>query len=496
MSAVIEPPKADPNIKVKYTQIFINNEFVDSVSGKKFATVNPCTEKITAEISEGDKADIDKAVAAAKKAFARGSEWRKLDASARGSLLRRLADLIEQNINEFANLESLDNGMPFFMAYHSVGTAAKHLRYYAGWADKIEGSTIPVDGNSFALTRKEPVGVVGLIVPWNGPMGLYAMKLSPALAAGCTAVIKPAEQTPLTGLLLASLVKEAGFPPGVINVVPGYGATAGAAISSHPEIAKVSFTGSSEVGHAILKAAGESNLKRVTLELGGKSPFVVFDDADLDLAVQTAGSLFVHAGQICIAPSRVFVQAGIYDEFVKKAVAVAAATKFGDPYTPGCIQGPQIESRAVDKVMGLIESGKKQGAKLQIGGERHGSVGYFIKPTVFSDVTDDMQIAKEEIFGPVQSILKFNTFEEVVERANATTYGLAAGVFTKNIELALEFAKAVEAGSVWVNQYSVLNPQQPFGGYKQSGLGRELGKEGLDAYLELKTISIKTPTNN
>ncbi|XP_046737988.1 aldehyde dehydrogenase 1A1-like isoform X1 [Diprion similis] len=490
------PPKRTPNPEIKYTKIFIDNEFVDAKSGKTFATVNPRTENKIADIAEGGKADIDKAVASAKKAFARGSAWRSLDASARGALINKLADLWEKNVNELASLESLDNGMPFLMAYGMILKAAHHLRYFAGWADKIQGSTIPADGNSFALTRKEPVGVVALITPWNVPIAMYGFKLGPALATGCTVVLKPAELTPLSALFIASLVKEAGFPPGVVNVVPGYGATAGSALSLHPDVAKISFTGSSLVGHTILKAAGESNLKRVTLELGGKSPFVVFDDADLDLAVQEAAVIFSHGGQMCTSPSRVFVQAGIYDEFVKKAVAVASQLRDGDAFTPGCWQAPQIELRAVEKIIGLIESGKKDGAKLQLGGNRRNTKGYFIEPTVFSEVTDDMRIAKEEIFGPVQSILKFETFEEVVKRSNDTTYGLSAGVFTKNIETALEYAKAVEAGSVWVNQYNALCSQTPFGGFKQSGLGRELGKEGLDAYLETKTISIKLPTNH
>ncbi|XP_046432159.1 aldehyde dehydrogenase 1A1-like [Neodiprion fabricii] len=496
MSVSLDPPKGNPNTKINYTKIFINNEFVDAVSGKTFPVLNPATEKLIAQTAEGDKADVDKAVAAAKKAFARGSVWRSMDASARGALLYKLADLIEENVNELANLESIENGKPFPTAYQFTAMTAHFVRYYAGWTDKIHGTTIPVDGNSFTLTRKEPVGVVGQIIPWNYPILMFGLKVGPALAAGCTLVVKPAEQTPLTSIRLAQLVKEAGFPPGVVNVVPGYGPTAGAAISHHPDIAKVAFTGSSEVGHIILKAAGESNLKRVTLELGGKSPLVVFDDADLDAAVEDAYSLFSNAGQACIAPSRVFVQSGVYDKFVKKAVAVASATKVGDAFTPGCQQGPQIDMDTVDKVLGLIESAKREGAKLETGGKRIKSNGYFIEPTVFSNVTDNMRIAKEEIFGPVQSIFKFDTLEEVIQRSNDTNYGLAAGVFTKNIEVALEYAKAVEAGNVWVNRYNAFSPQAPFGGYKESGMGREMGKEGLDAYLETKTISIKLPSNH
>ncbi|XP_046630206.1 aldehyde dehydrogenase 1A1-like [Neodiprion virginianus] len=490
---------AKPNAKqpVTYTQLFINNEWVPAVSGKKFATINPASGEKIADIAEADKVDVEKAVAAAKKAFARGSAWRSLDASARGNLLNKLADLIIKNVDELASLESIDNGKPFKEAYGEVYGCAAFLRYYAGWTDKIHGSTIPADGNSFTLTRKEPIGVVGQITPWNYPMIMIGLKLGPALAAGCTIVLKPAEQTPLTALRVASLAKEAGFPPGVLNVVPGFGPTAGAAISEHADVAKVAFTGSTEVGHIIMQAAGKTNLKRVTLELGGKSPFVIFNDADLDEAVKVAhDNLFQNAGQTCCAPTRVFVQSGIYDEFVKKSTALAKERKVGDAFEPNVQTGPQIDTESFEKILGLIESGKKQGAKLQTGGSRLGKVGFFVQPTVFSDVTDDMRIAKEEIFGPVQPIFKFETLEEVIQRANNTNYGLAAGVYTKNIETALEFSKAIESGVVWVNQWGALGPQAPFGGYKESGIGREMGEEALSNYLEVKTISIKLPSNH
>lgn len=325
------------------------------------------------------------------------------------------------------------------------------------------------------MTRKEPVGVVGQIIPWNYPALMLSWKWGPALAAGCTIVLKPAEQTPLTALHIASLVKEAGFPAGVINVVPGYGPTAGAAIAEHQDIAKVAFTGSTEVGRLIMAAAAKSNLKRVSLELGGKSPLVIFDDANVDEAVEIAfNAIFANHGQNCCAGSRTYVHSKIYDEFVKKAAAKAAARKVGDGFANGTEQGPQVDKEMFEKVFSYIESGKQQGAKLEAGGSRVGFQGFFIQPTVFSNVKDDMKIASEEIFGPVQSILKFDSLDEVIERANASSYGLAAGVMTKNIDTALTFAQAVQAGSMWVNCYDYVTPQCPFGGYKQSGIGREL----------------------
>jgi aldehyde dehydrogenase (NAD+) len=490
-------PNPNPNPEIKYTKLFIDNEWVDSVSGKKFPTISPANEKLIAEVSEADKADVDIAVKAARKAFERGSAWRKLDASARGALIHKLADLVEENVNEIASLESLDNGKPFGDSYGQTLSSANFLRYFAGCADKIHGKTIPADGNDFALTRKEPIGVVGAIIPWNYPIILLNFKLGMALAAGCTLVVKPAEQTPLTALYMAHLVKEAGFPPGVVNVLPGYGPTAGAAIAEHLDIDKVSFTGSSVVGKAILEASAKSNLKKVSLELGGKSPLVVFDDANLEEAVTYASrALFVNAGQTCIAPTRLFVQSGIHDKFVKLYVESALQVKVGDAFEPDVFQGPQIDLKGFNKVLSLIEAGKKEGAKCETGGRRLGSAGYFVEPTVFTNVTDDMTIAKEEIFGPVQCIFKFETLDEVIKRANDTTYGLSAGVFTQNLNNALEFSKAVQAGTVWVNQWGVVRPQTPFGGYKMSGLGRELGIDSLEEFMETKTININLPTNH
>jgi len=487
---------ANPKQEIKYTKLFINGEFVNAASGKTFPTINPATGKKLADIAEGDKADVDLAVAAAKEAFARGSVWRDLDASARGTLLNRLADYLQRDATIIANLETLDNGKPFEDAVFDVTCSVDTLRYYAGWADKVGGKTIPSDGNFLTMTRKEPIGVVGQIIPWNYPLLMLAWKWGPALATGNTLVLKPAEQTPLSALYVAALTIEAGFPPGVVNIIPGYGPTAGAAIATHPDIRKVAFTGSVEVGK-IVSAAASATLKRVSLELGGKSPLVIFDDADLDEAVEIAhGAIFSNHGQNCCAGSRTFVQEKIYDDFVRKATEKAKQRKVGNPFEQGVQQGPQVDDEMFTKVLGYIEAGKKEGATLQTGGKRVGSVGYFIEPTVFSNVTDNMKIAREEIFGPVQSILKFKTLDEVIERANNTNYGLAAGVITKNINNALIFSQAVEAGSVWVNCYDAVVPQAPFGGFKNSGIGRELGEEGIELYTETKTISIKLPVKN
>lgn len=480
--------------EIKYTKLFINNEFVDSVSGKTFPTVNPATGKKIVDIAEGDKADVDKAVAAAKAAFKIGSPWRKLDASARGVLLNKLADLMERDAKTLAILETLDTGKPLTGAKFEMLFCAKTLRYYAGWCDKVHGQTIPADGAVFSFTRLEPVGVVGQIIPWNGPAVMAIWKLASAIATGCTVVLKPAEQTPLTALYIAALVKEAGVPEGVVNVIPGYGPTAGAAITAHPDVTKVAFTGSVEVGRIIMADAAKSNLKKVSLELGGKSPLVIFKDADVDQAVELAHqAVFINQGQVCCAGSRTFVHEDIYDEFVKKSIERAQRRKVGDPFTESTEQGPQIDDEMFNKVLKFIESGKAEGAKLECGGERLGDTGYFIKPAVFTNVTDNMTIAKEEIFGPVQCVLKFKTLEEATERANKTNYGLAAGIVTKDLNTALVFAQSVQAGTVWVNCYNIITPQTPFGGYKESGIGREMGEDSLKEYLQIKTVTVQLP---
>ncbi|XP_039751622.1 aldehyde dehydrogenase X, mitochondrial-like [Pararge aegeria] len=480
-------------VDVKYTKLFINNEWVDAVSKKTFKTINPQDETVIAEVAEGDKADVDIAVAAAKKAFHRYSPWRTMDASKRGLLMLKLADLIESQARYLAELETLDCGKPVKTAEEEVYYSASVIRYYAGKADKILGNTIPADGEVLSMTLKEPVGVCAQIIPWNYPIPMLSWKIAPALAAGCTIIVKPAEQTPLTALAVAALVKEAGFPPGVVNIIPGYGPTAGAALTHHPNVDKVAFTGSTEVGRLILGAAPAANLKRVTLELGGKSPLVVFNDADIEQAAQIAhAAAFANGGQCCCAGTRTYVQAGVYDQFVTKAAEIAQKRSVGNPFDD-VQQGPQIDRDMYSKVLGYIEAGKSAGARCVAGGDKMGDKGYYIKPTVFAGVNDDMKIAREEIFGPVQSILKFETFEEVIDRANDTNYGLGAGVITNDITLALSFAKHVRAGSVWINTYDHVASQTPFGGFKDSGIGRELGEDGINQYLETKTVTLALP---
>lgn len=490
-------PAPNTNPEILYTGIFINNEWRKSSSGKTFKTIDPSTCQVTAEVQEGDKADIDIAVKAAAEAFKFGSPWRRTDASGRGDLLNRLADLLDRDRVYLASLETLDNGKPYTVAYgFDIPAAAKVLRYYAGWADKNHGQTIPMDGDYFCYTRHEPVGVCGQIIPWNFPVLMAAWKLGPALATGNVVILKPAEQTPLTALYIAQLVKEAGFPPGVVNVVPGYG-KAGAALVQHHGVDKVAFTGSTEVGKLIQQGAGQSNLKRITLELGGKSPNIILSDTDLDYAVEQAHfGLFFNMGQCCCAGSRTFVEDSIYDEFVERSAVRAKNRTIGSPFDLSVEQGPQVDEEQMTKILHLIESGKKQGAKLVAGGSRHGDKGYFVQPTVFADVQDDMTVAKEEIFGPVQQILRFKKLDELIDRANKTDYGLAAAVFTKDIDKALHLVQGIRAGTVWVNCYNILGSQTPFGGFKMSGNGRELGEYGLQAYTEVKSVIVKIPQKN
>lgn len=474
------------------TRLLINNQWVDSESGKTFPTLNPANGEEITRVAEAGVGDVDKAVAAARIAFDKGP-WRTTSAAQRGQLINRLADLIEQNAEEIARLETLDNGMPLSVARHvALPLTIAHFRYFAGWADKNHGKTIPINGNYFCYTRHEAVGVVGQITPWNFPLLMYGMKLGPALAMGNTVVLKPAEQTPLTCLRIGELIVEAGFPSGVVNILPGYGPTAGAAIANHMGVDKVAFTGSTEVGHSILEAAGRTNLKRVSLELGGKSPNIVFADAGIDEAVEGSHlGLFFNQGQVCCAGSRLFVQEKIYDEFVEKSVDRAKRRTVGNPFHATTEQGPQIDDIQFEKVMSYIDSGKGEGAELLTGGKRACDPGYFIEPTVFANVKDDMKIAREEIFGPVMSIMKFHDVEEVVARANNTTYGLAAAVWTRSIENAMSIANNVRAGTVWVNCFNVFDAAAPFGGFKQSGIGREMGEYALQQYTEVKTVTIK-----
>ncbi|HJZ56744.1 MAG TPA: aldehyde dehydrogenase family protein, partial [Gemmataceae bacterium] len=438
-------------------------------------------------------ADVDLAVKAARQAFEKGP-WSKMNPSERGRLMHKLADAIEEHKDELAALESLDNGKPIADSLAAdLPLTLQCYRYYAGWADKIHGQTIPIDGDYFCYTRHEPVGVVGQIIPWNFPLLMQAWKWGPALACGNTLVLKPAEQTPLTALRVAQLAQEVGFPDGVVNVVPGYGPTAGAALSGHPDVDKIAFTGETTTGKIVLTAAAQSNLKRVSLELGGKSPNVVFADADLDAAIEGAYfGLFFNQGQCCVAGSRLFVQEKVYDEFVQKMVEKTRKRRVGDPFDPNTEQGPQVSQEQFDRVMGYIDAGKKEGAKLLLGGKRVGDRGYFIEPTVFTDVKDEMKIATEEIFGPVMNILRFKDVEEVIDRGNRTFYGLAAAVWTKDVKKAVRMANALRAGTVWVNCYDVFDAAAPFGGFKMSGIGRELGQYALQLYTEVKTVIMAT----
>jgi len=475
--ATVTAPHREKRAAVSATKLLINNEWVNSASGKTFPTINPATGEVICDVAEADAADVDSAVAAARHAFERGP-WRKTAAAERGRLLNKLADLIERHADELARLEALDNGKPYAVAAAAdLPLTIACYRYYAGWADKVQGRTIPIAGDYFCYTRLEPVGVVGQIIPWNFPLLMQAWKLAPALATGNTVVMKPAEQTPLTALRVGELILEAGFPPGVVNLLPGYGPTAGAAIARHMDVDKVAFTGSTEVGHLIMEASAKSNLKRVTLELGGKSPNIVFADADMDAAIEGSHfALFFNQGQCCCAGSRLFVEEKAYDEFVERSAARARRRTVGDPFDAATEQGPQVDQDQYNKVMHYIDSGRKEGARLVCGGDRVGDRGYFIQPTVFADVKDDMTIAKEEIFGPVMSIIKFRDMDDVVQRANRTDYGLAAAVWTRDIGKAHAIANSVRAGTVWVNCYDVFDAAAPFGGFKQSGLGRELGE--------------------
>jgi len=477
----------------KYTQptgLFINNEWVKGVDGKTFETINPATEEVICSVAEATEKDVDIAVAAARKAYE--GPWKKVTPEDRGKLLVKLADLIEKNLDLLAAVESLDNGKAIGMAKGDVGMVAGCLRYYGGWADKIEGKVMDTNPETFTYTRQEPIGVCGQIIPWNFPLLMWSWKIGPAIATGNTVVIKTAEQTPLSALVAANLIKEAGFPPGVINVISGFGKIAGAALSSHMDVDKIAFTGSTVVGRQIMKAAAGSNLKKVTLELGGKSPNIVFNDADIENAISWVNfGIFFNHGQCCCAGSRIYVQSGIYDKFVERFKARAIANKVGDPFAADTFQGPQVSQLQFDRIMGYIDEGKKAGATVVTGGERHGDKGYFIQPTIFSDVKEDMKIMQEEIFGPVCSIAKFETEEEIIQTGNHSTYGLAAAVHTTNLNTAIRVANNIRAGTVWVNSYNMLHHQVPFGGYKESGIGRELGEAALANYTQTKSVSIR-----
>uniref|UniRef100_A0A2N9FXW9 Aldehyde dehydrogenase 1 n=1 Tax=Fagus sylvatica TaxID=28930 RepID=A0A2N9FXW9_FAGSY len=480
---------------IKFTQLFINGEFVDSISGKTFETIDPRTGEVTARISEGDKEDIDLAVKAARHAFDYGP-WPRLPGSARAKIMMKFADLIEQNVEELATLDTIDAGKLFSMGKAvDIPTVASAVRYYAGAADKIHGEVLKMSGEFHAYTLREPIGVVGLIVPWNFPSTLFSLKVSPALAAGCTMVVKPAEQTPLSALFYAHLAKLAGIPEGVLNVVTGFGSTAGAAISSHMDIDAVSFTGSTEAGRKVAQAAAASNLKVVSLELGGKSPLLIFDDADVDMAAELALIGILHnKGEICVASSRVYVQEGIYDQVVNKLVEKAKAWVVGDPFDPKVQQGPQVDKRQFRKILTYIEHGKREGATLLTGGKPLGEKGYYIEPTIFAEVKEDMLIAKDEIFGPVLALAKFKTIDEAIQKANSTRYGLVAGIITKDLNVVNTVSRSIRAGTIWVNCYFAFDNDCPYGGYKMSGFGRDSGLEAFHKYLQVK--SVVTPLYN
>jgi len=473
------------------TGLFINNEFVKGVKGQTFEVINPADESVICSVHEATEEDVDVAVKAARKAFEEGP-WATMPPAGRAKCLNKLADLMEQNSLLLSAIESLDNGKSITLAKGDLSLIPANLRYFAGWADKIEGRLVDTVPEHFNYVRKEPIGVCGQIIPWNFPLSIFIWKIAPALAAGCTVVLKTAEQTPLSALVAARLSVEAGFPPGVLNVISGFGKVAGAAISSHMDIDKVSFTGSTLVGRTIMKAAAESNLKKVSLELGGKSPHIVFDDADIDNAISWVNfGIYYNHGQCCSAGSRIYIQEGIYDRFMERFKERAQKNVVGDPFKEDTFQGPQVSQVQFDRIMSYIDIAKQEGATVEIGGERHGSKGFFIKPTIFSNVKEDMKIVKEEVFGPVCTVSKFKTKEEVIKLANNSNYGLAAGIHTTNLNTSIEVSNALRAGSVWVNGYNLFSAQLPFGGYKESGIGRDLGKEAIEGYLETKTVVVR-----
>jgi aldehyde dehydrogenase (NAD+) len=477
-------------VSVKPGKLLIDGQWVDG--SKKFNTINPATEEVLTEIAEASATDVDRAVEAARRAFEdRNGPWRKLSASERGRLIWKLADLVEKNIDELAELETLDNGKPIFESrYVDMPMVIDVLRYYAGLATKIRGETVNTFETAFTYTLREPVGVVGLIVPWNFPLLLASWKLGPALACGNTLVLKPAEQTPLTTLKLGELVIEAGFPAGVINILTG-GPETGKAIVAHAGIDKIAFTGSTAVGKEIVRGAADT-LKRVTLELGGKSPNIVFADADVDNAVKGAiNGIFYGKGEVCNAGSRLFLENKLKDEFTEKLVARASKMRPADPLDPKTRLGAIVSQEQMKTVLGFIESGKSDGASLIAGGNRvsvNGAKGYFIEPTIFGDVKNEMKIAQEEIFGPVLSVLTFDDTDEVIERANNNPYGLAAAVWTRDVKKAHIVSRRLKAGTVWINTYGLMDAALPFGGYKSSGFGRELGAHAIEHYTEMKTV--------
>jgi aldehyde dehydrogenase (NAD+) len=472
-------------------QVFIGGQWRPPSSGETYATINPATEEESARVARGDERDIEHAVEAARRAFDHGP-WPRMAAAERGRILWKLADLIGANLDEMARLETLNTGKTLFDSGKvEIPFAAEVFRYYAGWATKIHGETLNLRDGAFTFTLRQPLGVVGAIVPWNFPFLLASWKIAPALAAGNTVVLKPASLTPLTALRFAQLTAEAGLPEGVFNVVPGPGGKVGMALTRHPGVDKIAFTGSTEVGKGIMREAA-STLKRVSLELGGKSPNIVFADADLDAAVRGAMTgIFYNKGEVCAAGSRLFLEERVHDEFVARLTERLKGLKVGDPLDKATRMGPVVSQQQLETVLGYVEAGKQEGARLVAGGARAtvgNGKGYFLQPTVFAGVTNTMRIAREEIFGPVLSVIPFRDFDEGVAQGNDTFYGLAAAVWTRDVGKALRAARAIRAGTVWVNAYNLFDAALPFGGFKESGFGRELGQAGLDLYTEVKSV--------
>ena len=501
MLLTTDAPQASPDVQSfvgKDHKLLIAGEWVAAESGKTFAVTNPANGQPLATVSEGDAADVNRAVAAARQAFESGP-WHAMTPSERGKLLWKLADLLETHVEEFAEIESLDNGKPRAVAAAAdIPLAVDLFRYMAGWATKIEGTTIPISvpympGAEFhSYTLREPIGVVGQIIPWNFPLLMAAWKLGPALATGCTVVLKVAEETPLSALRLGQLIQEAGFPAGVVNIVTGFGETAGAALAAHPDVDKIAFTGSTEVGKLIVKAAGNTNLKKITLELGGKSPNIILPDADLPAAIVGASNaIFFNHGQCCCAGSRLFVHRSQFEEVVDGVAEQASQIKLGPGMHPDAGMGPMVSQIQQDRVCNYLESGFREGARAVIGGNRSDTDGYFVEPTVLVDTKPEMQVVSEEIFGPVVAAVAFDDPEELIPAANNSIYGLAAAVWTQDVSKAHRLAKQLRAGSVWINCYNVFDAALPFGGYKQSGWGREMGHEAIDLYTETKAVTLQ-----
>jgi phenylacetaldehyde dehydrogenase len=486
----------DPTKAVERTRLLIDGAWVDAADGAEFDVYNPSTGEVFCRVAEAGPEDVDRAVKAARRAFDDGP-WRRMSPMDRSKAIWRLGDLLMAHAEEIGRIETLDQGKPYGLALNGdVPSAANMFYYMSGWATKIEGETIPISfpGTWHSYTVREPVGVVGLIVPWNFPLVIAAWKVAPALAAGNTIVLKPAEQTPLSALVLGELALEAGIPPGVINVVPGFGPRAGQAISEHPDIDKVSFTGSTATGRRILDAA-KGNLKKVTLELGGKSANVIFPDANLDAAIQgSAAGIFFNAGQACAAGSRLYVHEDVFDYVVEGIAEVAKGIKVGDGFDPTSEIGPVVSELQLERVSSYLKSGVDEGGRVLTGGVRVGERGYFVAPTVFADVKPSDRVVQEEIFGPVVVAQKFRDVDEVVAAANASRYGLAGGIWTKDVSKAHKVAAEFQAGTVWVNCYQVFDPALPFGGYKESGWGREMGHEVLHEFTELKTVIVNLDT--